>query len=320
MKNNKKMLTRSRNWCFTSFDTGLMIKEILDDSSGVQFCGWQIEQCRKTKKDHIQGFIQFVNPCSMSRLKKLFGDAIHCEIMRGTVQQATLYCGKIDTRIKGPFSWGTIKDNEQGARNDLPLVIARCKELSARNPKYESVFSELCDEFPQAFRMATSIKIMHVAMQDERERSERMRSLVLLWGAAGQGKSRWARDKFGSREVYDYDWRQKWFNGYRGQKCIVLEECEVGDINGPMYSWLKKATDRYTFAIEVKGAHTYNDWDTVVVTSNKNLGFLLHDPAILRRCVLAREYRSDGTYVDHHNTEVTLGNTDQRDILKVDDS
>ena len=54
----------------------------------------------------------------MGKVKKLFDiNFIHLEIRRGTQQQARDYCQKHDTRVDGPWEYGT--PHKAGKRNDI---------------------------------------------------------------------------------------------------------------------------------------------------------------------------------------------------------
>lgn len=89
------------------------------------------------------------------------------------------------------------------------------------------------------------------------------RRCEVYWGRSGTGKSRLAWEKAGM-EAYSKDPSTKWFDGYDGQECIVLDEFR-GQIGiAHLLRWL----DRYPVRVETKGGSRplmANQW---YITSN----------------------------------------------------
>jgi len=57
------------------------------------------------------------------------------------------------------------------------------------------------------------------------------------------------------------------FQGYRGQKTIVLDEYEGQGIS---YKQLLRILDGHQLRLNLKGKHTYAKWNKVFITSNKD--------------------------------------------------
>ncbi|RIA98451.1 hypothetical protein C1645_812710, partial [Glomus cerebriforme] len=83
-----------------------------------KFAVWQYEQCPRTKRNHIQGYIELIRPISFEKIQEIY-PTIHVEekCKNSTQEDCIKYCSKEDTRIRGPFRKGISK--HQGKRNDL---------------------------------------------------------------------------------------------------------------------------------------------------------------------------------------------------------
>lgn len=89
------------------------------------------------------------------------------------------------------------------------------------------------------------------------------RTVNCFWGATGTGKSRRAWDE-ASMDAYPKDPRTKFWDGYRDQKHVVIDEFRGGIDVGHMLRWL----DRYPIVVEIKGSATVLKAQTIWITSN----------------------------------------------------
>lgn len=88
---------------------------------------------------------------------------------------------------------------------------------------------------------------------------------MVLWGPTGTGKSRTAW-KLAGMGAYPKDPRTKFWDGYRDQTNVVIDEFR-GAID---LSHILRWTDRYPVIVEVKGSSTVLTATTLIVTSNLN--------------------------------------------------
>jgi RNA helicase len=89
------------------------------------------------------------------------------------------------------------------------------------------------------------------------------REIRVYWGATGVGKSRRAWNEAGL-EAYPKDPRSKFWDGYRGQQSVVIDEFR-GDIDiGHILRWF----DRYPVIVEVKGSSVVLKATKIYITSN----------------------------------------------------
>lgn len=106
-------MTRSRNYCFTYhlYEN----KEIFQTKiKGERFIILGDEIGKKTKKKHLQGFIQFETPITWSNcVKRLPEGTAHIKMIRGTVEENINYCSKEAIFIQRGIP------SSQGKREDL---------------------------------------------------------------------------------------------------------------------------------------------------------------------------------------------------------
>ena len=87
--------------------------------------------------------------------------------------------------------------------------------------------------------------------------------MVCYWGATGTGKSRRAWDEAGL-DAYPKDPRTKFWDGYRGQEHVVMDEFRGAIDIGHILRWL----DRYPVIVEVKGSSVVLKASKIWITSN----------------------------------------------------
>lgn len=108
-------MTRSRTWCFTLNNPD----GSLEFPDSVRYCKWQLES-GDNGTPHYQGYVEFSQPMRLAALKKWLPRA-HFEPRKGSRDQAREYCSKLDTRVEGPFEYGTW-ETAQGTRTDLQVA------------------------------------------------------------------------------------------------------------------------------------------------------------------------------------------------------
>lgn len=102
-----------RSWVFTLNNPEGDLNTNVDD---LRWVIWQLEQ-GENGTYHFQGHAQFSATKRLAAVKRWLPRA-HWEPRRGTAEQANAYASKQDTRIAGPWQWGTPSPG-QGARIDL---------------------------------------------------------------------------------------------------------------------------------------------------------------------------------------------------------
>lgn len=118
------------------------------------------------------------------------------------------------------------------------------------------------------------------------------RRCKVFWGPTGTGKSRLAWHEAGL-EAYPKDPRTKWWDGYDGEQCVVIDEFR-GDIDiAHLLRWL----DRYKVIVEKKGGRAVLKATDFWITSNLHPNDWYKGVDQLTKDALAR--RIQITYVDN---------------------
>lgn len=89
------------------------------------------------------------------------------------------------------------------------------------------------------------------------------REVIVFWGRTGSGKSRRAWDEAGL-DAYPKDPRSKFWDGYRNQKHVVVDEFRGGIDISHVLRWF----DRYPVVVEVKGSAVVLQATKIWITSN----------------------------------------------------
>jgi len=239
-------LGKSRSCCFT-------LSNYKDDDinrlrSYVSSCRYMVfgyEVAPTTQTPHLQGYVAWDNPRSLDAFKSQISSKLHLEKTRGTPTQASEYCKK-DGKYE---EFGEVP--RQGTRTDFASAL---EEIKSGLPVEEVVENQ-----PQLLPMIR-------ALENYKNRClkplNRPVEVIVLWGDAGSGKSRWAYDNH--PDLYSKS-PNKWWDGYSGQTTVLLDDF-YGFIP---YTELLNVLDRYPYHAEVKGGHIWAQWTKVIITSNK---------------------------------------------------
>lgn len=196
---------------------------------------------------HWQILVVFKRKLRLGGVKAIFGRTCHAEPSRS--EAATEYVWKEHTRIsntqfelgKKPFrrsestDWDAIKrDAKRGRLDDIP------GDIFVRNyGNLKKIAVDHCEP---------------VAIE---------RSVKVYWGPTGVGKSHRAWAEAGI-DAYPKDPRSKYWDGYRDQRHVVIDEFR-GDIDiAHVLRWF----DKYPVIVEVKGSSVVFKAERIWITSN----------------------------------------------------
>lgn len=88
------------------------------------------------------------------------------------------------------------------------------------------------------------------------------KTVMWIYGESGSGKSRYVRDNY---EVFYSKPMNKWWDGYKGEKVVLLDDFDLkGECLG---HYLKIWGDCYSFNAEIKGGTIQPIIDTFIITS-----------------------------------------------------
>lgn len=215
-------------------------------SQMVAYIKGQKEQGEETGYIHWQVLVVLRRKGSLSTIKSIFGESCHGELTRSSA--ANEYVWKEATRIGEQFENGRLPFK----RND-PTDWDRVWDLA----KTADV-----EEIPAQIRVQCYRTIRTIAADFAVPRAM-VREVYVFCGRTETGKSRRAWDEAGM-DAYPKDPRTKFWDGYRAQKHVVIDEFR-GSID---VSHLLRWFDRYPCVVEIKGAATCLVAEKIWITSN----------------------------------------------------
>lgn len=251
-------MAMSRYWLFTSFNPVFLenhaaIFEELISKDELTYGVYQIEKCPNTEKEHIQGYFIFSTRKRISSIKKLLGDnQIHLEKRKGSHQQAKDYCTKDESRLHGPYEYGSDQDFIKPKKRKLDEV----KDLI----KSGASDIDIADQFFGYWvRYHKAFATYRLLISEPRNFKTEVRC---YWGKAGVGKSRRASFEAGPNAYRKP--RDQWWDRYDGHSNIIFDD---------FYGWIKldeflRICDRYSHQVPVKGGFINFRPKLIIFTSN----------------------------------------------------
>lgn len=251
---------RSRGWSFTlhSFFPNhvLRLRALVSAGSRTDYVIFGREVCPTTSRRHLQGYLHLTAKGTMDYVKSLLGDdfrTIHLEPSKGTGFQNRKYCSK-----DGDFEEYGICPS-QGRRSDLNLIQAKIKEGVSEGTIADEHFSQWV-VYRRSFAAYRDLLSKPVLRPELR--------VFALIGAPGIGKTRYAFN-YARRKQQDAwiapDPELKWFDGYRGEDCAILDDYR-GD---GQFVFLLRLLDIYPLRVPIKGGFTQWIPTRIFITSNK---------------------------------------------------
>lgn len=245
-----KLAPRARYWLLT-LPHHVFVPFLPDNCSYIK---GQLEKSNGTSYLHWQVMVIFMRDVRLATVKSIFGTECHAEVSRSVAAED--YVWKEDTRVDGTqFELGK-KPIKKNSQRDWDAVWALAKlgeiDLIDKNvlvPHYSAI-KRIRQDYLDPLAI---VKRIHV-----------------FWGRTGMGKSRlaWEQAGFGA---YPKDPRSKFWDGYRGQENVVIDEviCCLFQFRGDIdIAHILRWFDRYPVIVEVKGTSTCLAAKTIWVTSN----------------------------------------------------
>jgi hypothetical protein len=222
---------------------------------------------------HLQGYLHFQHKKSLRQLKNFNGRA-HWETSQGSPEQNKDYCSK----------QGDVFES-----GDLPLsrsanAASLAEKRKEKNQKIlNQSLKDLVDSGEISIQQLPLLKKAKlVYLQEEQAIGTDSVRGVWIYGQPGTGKSHYARQTYGDSLYIKA--QNKWFDGYSGEKAILLDDLDTGVLGHHLKIWM----DKYACTGEIKGGMVNLRHTKFVVTSNYKPEDLFEDAvmaaAIRRRC------------------------------------
>lgn len=215
--------------------------------SGIAYLRGQAEIGESTGYSHWQILAVAERKISCSGIKRLFCSQAHCELSRS--EAADEYVWKESTRVEGSqFELGT-KPIRRQVSTDWERVweAAKAGDIMA---------------IPASVRVQ-HYRTLRTIHGDYSQTVGMQRVCFVFYGPTGTGKSRRAWDEAGM-DAYSKDPRSKFWDGYRGEENVVIDEFRGSIDISHVLRWF----DRYPVRVEVKGSSTPLCAKRVWITSN----------------------------------------------------
>ena len=268
---------RARGWAFTHQNPTKEDREYMETITawkGVKYVKFQRERGTTV---HLQGVVIFKTQRKASQVRKKL--QCHWTPLPKVPDQLRMinYCGKAETRVDGHEPLESGDPPNPGRRSDVIAALDLIKE------KPHITHVELAYEHPSTARMVSFVKQAKFEQQQPR-RLEQPCEGIWLWGQPDQGKSHMAFSDYPT--AFEKDGSTVWFDGYAGEKTVILDEFTGGIPLKDVQRW----TDRWPCKVQTKGGHVQLQAERVIVTSNQPPWELYPNVAQVRRKALLRRF------------------------------
>jgi len=213
-------------------------------------CCWikgQQETCPTTGRLHHQVIFGLSGPQRLSWLRSTFGGGHHYEPSRSS--HADAYVWKDETAVEGTrFELGR-KLLRRNSSVDWEQILSHAKEGNI-------------GQIPADVQIRYYRSLKGIAADHHRPIGIE-KTVNVFHGRTGTGKSRRAWEEAGVC-AYPKDPRSKWFDGYKGEENIVIDEFRGTIDISHLLRWL----DRYPVRVECKGSSVPLQATKIWITSN----------------------------------------------------
>lgn len=267
---------RSRNWFLTINNfSDAELALALDYTCEYKLVAREVgEECGTP---HLHCYYEHKDAKTFKTMKKRFPRA-NIQVALGNAEQNKTYLSKQELVLEQG------KPKKQGKRTDIEQVQELFQE-GANMREIVTVAKSI-----QSVRMA---EIYYKYLEKARNWETK---IYWFWGPTGTGKSETARVQFEDRDVYETMDNGKWWEGYDGHECVIID-----DLREETYSYktLLRLTDRYGFRVEHKGSSRQLLAKEIIITAPKSPQQMFQfcgedNRQLLRRIYEIREFDENG--------------------------
>lgn len=254
----------AKNWCFTLYvpedilGYDVQVRTLIRDANPT-FAIVGKEVCPTTGRPHYQGFIQFEGRKTLQQVSAFFVNLHpHLEVARGTAAANITYCTKETEFLRHGEPRGG-----QGRRTDIEGVLR-----AAENDEPQALYDVWQSHPAEMLRHHRAVETYHSLYRKRKaqEAGFNEKRVVVLWGATGAGKTRYATTHSDPLDTFiltetTTGW---WWCGYDGESTVVVDEFTG---NMPL-SMLLRILDGHPCSVAYKGGTHLLRASTIYLTSN----------------------------------------------------
>lgn len=276
-------MSRSSYWCLTLNnynDSDLVYYRSLVEKS---ICTHVIfgKETGESGTRHLQIYLELPKRLRFTRVRDLFPRA-HVESRRGTAQEARDYCAK-----DGQFEeYGTLSSPEQGKRTDLSTACelitngATKRQVATEHPTTFVKYHKGLD----AFRSAVSSIHNPCRFNGPFRWTVEPVGSVVLWGAAGIGKTEYAKYLLPKALFVSHmDKLGDFSEAYQG---IIFDDMSFEHLPREAQIHIVDQDNPRDIHIRYTTANIPANTPKFFLTNVHNGAIFLHDPAIMRRIII----------------------------------
>lgn len=228
--------------------------EELIQSEDNLFCFWKGQkEVGENGYEHWQTILYLKNQQRLSYLKRFLPAEAHCEPTRSAA--AEIYVWKEDTKVQGSeFEFGERSLNRNSKKD------------------WEKIFDDASKgnlmEIPADIRFRHYSTIDRIRKDNERPISREGIIVNVYYGVTGAGKTHtaFAEAQQTDGDVYIKSGLTKWWDGYRGESKVIIDE-----FNGKIdITHLLRWFDKYPCTVEIKNSQACLRATRFWITSNKH--------------------------------------------------
>lgn len=219
---------------------------------------------------HMQGYLQLHNACTKSALLKHFGTRFWFLYRYSTHAEAVAYATKEHTRLRGPWEFGTPKDDANaGHRSDWSTQSESMRSRVISGVQKQSAINAAVREMPH---LAPCVRGL-VALYDAHAPPpvfERPVQVYYIWGkTSGAGKTTRTKRHFKFNALYlDGSYVEgKSFDEYTNQSVVVFDEWKP---SGWPMTLMNGLLDPFCMTLICRYYNKYAQWTTAIILSNRD--------------------------------------------------
>lgn len=245
---------RFMRWCFTINNPDAL----LSPPKGCKGFIYQLE-IGDSGTPHYQGVIVFDKPIRFTTCKNRLPEGAHIEPARNWMASLR-YCQKEETRVAGtsPHFYGTLSPDQPKPKKVALEEVAQLLQTTSVNEialNYPGIYIRNAKGLRDYKGILESAKRVNTGFQKP--------NIIVLTGPSGCGKTRSAYEMdFRAFRLIDH--KNFWFDGYEGQKTIILDEFRCNIPFGDLLIFLDGHGQRQ----QIKGGYVNLTHDNIIITSN----------------------------------------------------